>query len=104
VNWWNGLDRQQRVGWTLILGALAYILYFCKVRLFSPGPPIDNKEWMYFVGTLAAVMLGTVNVRMAEARHRNQKVLPLIDPGQIREPRPLSKSAQSLKPKQMRKK
>ena len=30
------------------------------------------------------IMLGTVNIRMAEMRERNQETLPLVDPGRIR--------------------
>ena len=28
------------------------------------------------------IMLGTINIRMAEMKERNQKIMPLIDPNQ----------------------
>jgi hypothetical protein len=28
------------------------------------------------------IMLGTINIRMAEMKERNQKTMPLIDPNQ----------------------
>ena len=77
--WWNGMSRQKRVGWTLILAGLGYIVYFLKARVFSPGPQIGNKEWFYFVLMFGLIMIGTINVRMAEMRERNQKIMPLGD-------------------------
>ena len=77
--WWNGMSRQKRVGWTLILTGLGYAGYFLKARVFSPGLRIGNKEWLYFVLMFGLVMIGTINVRMAEMRERNQKIMPLGD-------------------------
>jgi hypothetical protein len=78
--WWNGLGRQKRVGWTIIIISVGYLMYFLKGRLFSAGPEIARKEWFYFILTFAGIMLGTANIRMAEMRERNQKILPLVDP------------------------
>jgi hypothetical protein len=77
--WWNGLSRQKRVGWLLIGCAVFYILYFLKGRLFVAGPPIERKEWVFFVLSFLGIVIGTINVRMAEMRERNQKILPLGD-------------------------
>jgi hypothetical protein len=79
IAWWNGMSRQKRVGWTIILVALGYIIWFLKARMFSVGPEISNKEWFYFAIMFAFIMLGTVNIRMAEMRERNQKIMPLSD-------------------------
>ena len=70
IRWWNGLGRQKRVGWTLIVAALMYMAYFLKVRLLAAGPSIEKKEWFYVILMLGLIMLGTVNVRMAEMRER----------------------------------
>ena len=78
--WWNGLSRQKRIGWLIIIISVGYVLYFAKTRLFAVGPEISRKEWLYFILTFVGIMLGTINVRMAEMRARNQKILPLIDP------------------------
>ena len=78
--WWNGLGRQKRVGWLIIAVSVFYILYFLKGRLFAAGEPIARKEWVYFFLSFAGVMLGTINVRMAEMRERRQGLLPLGDP------------------------
>jgi hypothetical protein len=80
--WWNSMPRQKRTGWTLVTVGVVYILYFLKVRLFAAGAEIANKEWLYVVAMLVLIMLGTINIRMAEMRERNQKTMPLIDPSQ----------------------
>ncbi len=82
--WWNGMPRQGRTGWTLVTVGVAYILYFLKARLFEVGPPIANKEWFYVVSMLVLIVLGTINIRMAEMRMRNQGTLPLVDPNSVR--------------------
>ena len=78
--WWHGMSRQGRTGWTLVVVGVGYILYFLKARLFAGGAPIANKEWFYVVAMLVLIMLGTINIRMAEMRKRRQGTLPLIDP------------------------
>ena len=85
--WWNGAGRQRRVGWLIIALSVFYILYFLKARLFagsSGGGPIMKKEWVYFVISFGGIVLGTINVRMADMRERHQQVLPLVDPDKVR--------------------
>jgi hypothetical protein len=82
--WWNSLGRQKRVGWLLVAVSAGYIVYFLKARLFAPGGPIANKEWLWFVLSFAGIMLGTINIRMAEMRERGQGILPLGDPERLR--------------------
>jgi hypothetical protein len=77
--WWNGLSRQKRVGWLLVGASTIWLLYFMKTRLFAPGLPIERKEWVFFVLSFIGIMLGTINIRMAEMRERNQQFLPLGD-------------------------
>ena len=57
------IDRQKLVGWVLAVAAAAYIAYFLKVRLFEPGPPLEGKEWVQFIGSFVLLMIGTANVR-----------------------------------------
>jgi hypothetical protein len=78
--WWNGMSRQGRTGWTLIVVSVGYLVYFLKVRLFETGPEITRKEWFYVIAMLVLMMLGTINIRMAEMRQRRQGTLPLVDP------------------------
>jgi hypothetical protein len=80
--WWNSMPRQKRTGWTLVIVALCYILYFLKARLFASGTEITNKEWFYFGAMFVLIMIGTINIRMAEMKERNQKIMPLVDPNQ----------------------
>ena len=76
---WNARSRQKRVGWLILIMSIGYALYFFKARLFADGSEITRKEWLHFVLTFVGVILGTINIRMAEMRERGQKALPLVD-------------------------
>lgn len=67
------ISRQKIVGWALVIVSVAYIAYFLRVRLFAPGPVIEKKEWVQFIGTIVILMLGTINVRLAAMRERRRK-------------------------------
>jgi hypothetical protein len=70
------ISRQKLIGWILVIVSAGYIAYFLKVRLFTPGPIIEKKEWVQFVVSFITLMLGTINVRMAAMRARQRKGLP----------------------------
>ncbi len=70
------MSRQKLVGWILIVVSVAYIAYFLRVRLFTPGPVLERKEWVQFIGSFVILMLGTINVRMAAMRERRRKGSP----------------------------
>jgi hypothetical protein len=70
------ISRQKLVGWILIAASAAYIAYFLRVRLLSPGPILEKKEWVQFFGSIVVLMLGTMNVRLAAIRERRHKGLP----------------------------
>jgi hypothetical protein len=69
------ISRQKIVGWILVAVSAAYIVYFLKVRVLEPGPLIEKKEWVHFIGSFVILMLGTINVRMAAMRERRRKGL-----------------------------
>jgi hypothetical protein len=62
------IGRQKAVGWILIVVSSAFIAWFVRVRLFSPGPLLDKKDWVQLIGSVVIFMLGTVNVRLAAMR------------------------------------
>jgi len=66
-------DRQKVVGWILVVFATVFIVYFLKVRLLGSGPAIENKEWVQFIGSIALLMIGTMNVRLAAMRERRRR-------------------------------
>jgi hypothetical protein len=70
------ISRQKVIGWILIAVSVAYIAYFLRVRLFAPGPILEKKEWVQFIGSIVILMVGTINVRMAAMRDRKRKGLP----------------------------
>ena len=71
-----GVDEQAESAALLVVVSVAYIAYFLKVRLFEPGPVLEKKEWVQFIGSFVTLMLGTINVRMAAMRERKRKGLP----------------------------
>jgi hypothetical protein len=79
---WFSMPRQKRTGWILVAVGLGCLLYFLKARLFASGPDITNREWFLSVAYIVLIVLGTINIRMAEMKERNQKTRPLIDPSQ----------------------
>jgi hypothetical protein len=68
-----GVNRQKLIGWILIVVAGLYAVYFLKTRLLTAGPPIDKKEWIQFIGVVALLMIGTINVRLAAMRDQKRK-------------------------------
>ncbi len=46
--WWNGMARQRRTGWTLVVVGVGYILYFLKARLFETGAD-DHPQGMVYL-------------------------------------------------------
>ena len=64
------IDRQKLVGWALIVVSAAYLVYFWRVRLMTPGAPIAGKEWFSLITSIALIMIGTMNVRLAARRER----------------------------------
>ena len=70
------ISRQKIVGWILIVVSAAYIVYFLRVRLFTPGPILEKKEWVQFIGSIVILMLGIMNVRLAARREQRRKGPP----------------------------
>jgi hypothetical protein len=60
----------------LITVSSMFIVYFVKVKLFSPGPALEQADWLRFIGSIATLMIGTANVRIAAMRQRKRKGLP----------------------------
>ncbi len=67
------ISRQKTVGWIMIIVSVGYIVYFLKVRLMVPGPILEKKEWVQFIGSFVILFLGTINVRMAAMRLRKRQ-------------------------------
>jgi hypothetical protein len=81
---WNAASRQRRTGWLILTISVIYILYFLKARLFAGGVPVVTKEWVYFALSFIGIMIGTINIRMADMRDRNQQTLPLVGSDKIK--------------------
>jgi len=66
--------RQRIIGWILVVVAGAYVIYFLKTRVMTPGLPIEKKEWLQFAGMAVCLVLGTINVRLAAMREQMRKI------------------------------
>ena len=66
-------DRQKITGWILVAFSTAFILYFLKVRLFGTGLALERKEWFQFIVSVAVLMIGTMNIRLAARRAQRMK-------------------------------
>jgi hypothetical protein len=67
------ISRQKIVGWVLIVVSAMYIAYFLRVKAFAPGPILEKKDWVQFIGTIVTLMIGTANVRLAAMREQRRK-------------------------------
>ena len=67
------ISRQKVIGWILVVVSAAFILYFLRTRLLTPGPIIEKREWVNFFGSVVCLFLGTINVRMAAMRERRRR-------------------------------
>jgi hypothetical protein len=65
------INRQKIVGWILIIAAGAYLAYFWRVRVMTPGPALAGKDWFNLMTTVACLIIGIANVRLAAMRDRN---------------------------------
>ena len=66
-------DRQKITGWILVAFSTAFILYFLKVRLLGTGPALEKKEWVQFIISVAVLVIGIMNVRLAARRAQRVK-------------------------------
>ena len=66
----RSMGRQRIVGWLLIIVATLHVIYFIRGRLLEAGDPIRFMEWLAFAVSLGMVMLGTMNIRLADMRER----------------------------------
>ena len=64
----NRLDADRHLG-------RCYILWFLKARLFETAPRSPARNGSTVIGMLVLIMLGTINIRMAEMRERRQRNL-----------------------------
>jgi hypothetical protein len=67
------MSRQKIVGWLLIVVSGLFIAYFVRMRLLTPGPAVEKKEWLNLIAYVVLLMIGTMNVRLAAMRERNRK-------------------------------
>jgi len=61
------------IGWVLVVTSSAYLAYFLKVRVLTPGPLLEKKDWIQLVISTVTLMIGIANVRLAAMREQRQR-------------------------------
>jgi hypothetical protein len=66
------VSRQKIVGWILVVVSAAYLAYFWRVKVMSPGPVLGSRDWFNLITAIAVLIIGVANVRLAAMRDRRQ--------------------------------
>ena len=69
-------NRQKIVGWILVVVSAAYIAYFLRVRVMTPGPLLSGRDWFNLITAIAVLIVGIANVRLAAMREQNRRPGP----------------------------
>lgn len=69
-------NRQKIVGWILVVVSAAYLAWFLRVRVLTPGPLLAGKDWFNLITAFATLVIGIANVRIAALRERNRRSGP----------------------------
>jgi hypothetical protein len=67
------INRQKIVGWILVIAAAAYLAYFLRIRVLTPGPLLTGKDWFNLITAIAVLIVGIANVRLAAMREQNRR-------------------------------
>ncbi len=65
-------SRQKIVGWILIIVSVTYLAYFWRIKVMMPGPLLTGRDWFSFITSVACLIIGVANVRLAAQRDRRQ--------------------------------
>ena len=54
------ISRQKIVGWVLVIASAAYLAYFWRIKLMTPGPLLTGRDWFNLI----------TSHRLSDHRHR----------------------------------
>ena len=66
------ISRQKIVGWVLVIVSAAYLAYFWRIKVMTPGPVFGGRDWFNLITAIAVLIIGVANVRLAAMRDRRQ--------------------------------
>ncbi len=66
-------NRQKITGWILVIVSAAYLAYFWRVKVMTPGPVLVGKDWFNLITAIAVLIVGIANVRLAAMREQNRR-------------------------------
>jgi hypothetical protein len=67
------INRQKITGWILVIVSAAYLAYFLRVRVLTPGPLLTGQDWFNLITAIAVLIVGIANVRLAAMREQNRR-------------------------------
>jgi hypothetical protein len=70
------IGRQKYVGWLLVIVSAAYLAYFWRIKLMSPGPLLTGRDWFSLITAVACLIIGVANIRLAAMRENNRRPGP----------------------------
>ena len=62
------INRQKIVGWVLVIVSAAYLAYFWRIKVMTPGPLLAGRDWFNLITAIAVLIIGIANVRLAAMR------------------------------------
>jgi hypothetical protein len=65
-------NRQKITGWVLVVVSSAYLAYFFRIKVMTPGPLLTRNDWFNLITSIAVLIIGIINVRLAAARDQNR--------------------------------
>jgi hypothetical protein len=66
-------NRQKIVGWVLVIVSAAYLAYFLRIRVLTPGPLLGGRDWFNLITAIAVLIVGIANVRLAAMRDQHRR-------------------------------
>jgi hypothetical protein len=66
-------NRQKVTGWIMVIAAGAYLAYFLRVRVLTPGPLLTGQDWFNLITAIVVLMIGTANLRLAAMREQGRR-------------------------------
>jgi len=66
------IDRQKYTGWLLVIVSSGYLLYFWRIKVMTPGPLLTGRDWFALITSVACLIIGIINIRLAAMRERRR--------------------------------
>jgi hypothetical protein len=66
-------NRQKITGWVLVIVSAAYLAYFFRIKVMTPGPLLTRQDWFNVITAAVVLIIGIANIRLAAMREQNRR-------------------------------